>query len=238
MTSEHLKEMLVNKECWSRKKTLRMIYHQFYKQIEQATVGDRIIEIGSGIGVGKEFIPNLEITDIYNNPWLDSVESAYKLSYKDKSIDTLILFDVWHHLEYPFAALNEFRRVLKPKGRVIIFDPDMSILGRIIYGLLHHEPLGFTHKFQTQITKPITYFAAQSSAYRFFVKKQSPEALNKWNKIETNRIVSFAYIGTGGFKGPSLYPSWLFSAINAFDRSLQMFSNLFSVRLLLVLEKH
>lgn len=114
----------------------------------------------------------------------------------------------------------------------------MSILGRFIYGLLHHEPLGFTHKFQSQITEPVTYFAAQSSAYRFFVRNESPEVLNQWNKIETNRIVSFAYVGTGGFKGPSLYPSWLFSTVRSIDSSLQIFSNLLSVRLLVVLEKN
>ena len=28
----------------------------------------------------------------------------------------LILFDVWHHLEYPGSAMAEFARVLAPKG--------------------------------------------------------------------------------------------------------------------------
>ena len=70
------------------------------------------------------------------------------MSFEDGSVANLILFDVWHHLEYPAAALAEFHRVLVPQGRLIIFDPAMGLLGRIVYGLFHHEPLGLKDKIQ------------------------------------------------------------------------------------------
>jgi hypothetical protein len=52
--------------------------------------------------------------------------------------------DVWHHLEHPANALAEFRRVLVPRGRVIILEPAMSVVGRLVYGNCHHEPWAST----------------------------------------------------------------------------------------------
>ena len=84
------------------------------------------------------------ITDLFPNPWIDRVESAYNLSFSDNSISHLILFDVWHHLEYPVNALKEAHRVLTSGGTLIIMEPAMSVLGRIVYGKFHHEPLGLS----------------------------------------------------------------------------------------------
>ncbi|MGQ9832452.1 MAG: methyltransferase domain-containing protein, partial [Candidatus Villigracilaceae bacterium] len=81
-------------------------------------------------------------TDVFPNPWLDRVENAYKLSFADQTISDLILIDVFHHLRYPGTALQEFWRVLAPGGRVLIFDPYLGLLGWIVYGLFHPEPLG------------------------------------------------------------------------------------------------
>ena len=66
------------------------------------------------------------------------------LTFADESVANLILFDVWHHLEYPGTALAEFQRVLAKGGRLVIFDPAMGLLGRAVYGLCHHEPLALT----------------------------------------------------------------------------------------------
>ena len=64
----------------------------------------------------------------------------------------LILFDVWHHLEHPANALAEFRRVLVPKGRVILLEPAMSLVARLVYGRCHHEPLGFDTLLSDRLT--------------------------------------------------------------------------------------
>jgi hypothetical protein len=46
-------------------------------------------------------IPECVTTDIFPNPWLDRVENAYALNFADASVGNLILFDVFHHLEFP-----------------------------------------------------------------------------------------------------------------------------------------
>ena len=87
----------------------------------------------------KTVIPECITSDLFENPWLDRVENIYKLSFDKESVSNLILFDVWHHLEYPAKALAEASRVLVPQGRLIIMEPAMSLLGKIVYGNFHRK---------------------------------------------------------------------------------------------------
>src|ERR1700737_886844 len=124
----HLDEMLRNRESWDRRPVLRKIYETFYREIALHLADPRqgrIVELGSGIGVAKEFIPNCITTDIFPNPWLDQQENAYALTFTDSSVSNLILLDVFHHLIYPGTALKEFHRVLRVKGRVIMLERAM-----------------------------------------------------------------------------------------------------------------
>ena len=107
---------------------------------------------------------------------VDRVENAYSLSFPGDRSQTH-LFDVWHHLEYPGTALAEFYRVLTPGGRLVIFDPAMGILGRIVYGLFHHEPLGLRDEIRWWAPagfspSEMTYYAAQGNAHRIFFSKK------------------------------------------------------------------
>src|SRR5439155_1618562 len=151
-------------------------YRDFYMEIAGELRRDlpgETVEIGSGIGNLKTVVPGALATDIFPNPWLDRIENAYGLSFRDESVAHLILFDVWHHLQYPGTALAEFRRVLTRGGRLIIFDPAMGLLGRMVYGLFHHEPLGLMDDLPWWAPAgfspdEMTYYAAQGNAHRVF----------------------------------------------------------------------
>jgi SAM-dependent methyltransferase len=241
---QHLIEMRSNREAWQRRHLLRIIYGRFYELIRQnvAPVPGAIVELGSGIGAVKEFIPECVTTDIFPNPWLDRRENAYALSFPDESVGSLILLDVFHHLEYPGTALNEFRRVLSNGGRVIIFDPAMGLLGRITYGLFHHEPLG--------LRQPITwlapegfnpetanYYAAQANASRVFLGDQFTEELKAWKLLRIEQRPEIAYIASGGFSKPQLYPCAALPMLHGLERILTGWPQYFATRLLIVLQK-
>jgi SAM-dependent methyltransferase len=238
---QHNTEILLNKSYWEKKPGLRKSYYHLYQKIE-SQITDKspglTLEIGSGIGRIKDIIPYCTTSDIFQNPWLEKTENAYQISYPYQSLSNIILFDVWHHLEFPIAFLKEAERVLKPGGKVILMEPDMSWIGRFIYGNFHHEPLAFQHEFDlATIAKQNTYFAAQASAWRFFVKKELPINLDHWKKPSIKRIVSFAYLASGGFSGPSFYPAFSYPIIKVIDKLLGLFPSLFSARLLVILEK-
>jgi SAM-dependent methyltransferase len=242
--SQHQFEIQANRNHWQRKPLLGNIYRRFYELIKTRLQRGVSLELGSGIGQIKSFIPDCITSDLFPNPGIDRVESAYALSFEDGILNNIILFDVWHHLEYPGAALRECYRVLAPGGRVIIFEPAMGALPRAIYRLLHHEPLGFGESICWE--PPVSfdlgnapYFAAQARAWRIFHNGEcSSKHLAGWRIIECTAWSDFAYLASGGFSKPALYPSFCLAWIEMLDRLLTRFHQAtFAARMLVVLEK-
>lgn len=242
---QHNIEIHQNLDLWNNKPILQKIYNQFYKligkQVRQDIEG-RIVELGSGIGNLKSVIPNCICTDIFANPWIDQTENAYKLSFSDESVSNLILFDVWHHLEFPGTVLQEFDRVLKPGGRVIIFDPAISLLGSIVYGWFHHEPINFMKKIQWSAPpgfsyEKANYYAAQGNATRIFKFNKYKQYFSNWNIVKVKTFSSISYVASGGYSGRQLYPDRFFSLMKFIDKACDLFPLFFATRMLVVLEK-
>lgn len=242
---QHNREIHENRKAWTRKRVLRRTYAEFYRamcaNIEPSIPGIKV-ELGSGMGNVKDHLPECITTDLFPNPWLDRVENAYHMSFPDSSVGHLILFDVWHHLEHPANALTEFRRVLAPRGRVILLEPAMSVVGRMFYGSCHHEPLGFKTPLSDKLADlddpdATRYFAAQSSSHRIFVRRELPRLLAGWDICAIHRITSFAYLGSGGFRGPQIYPEAFYPLVKFADRVLGMAPSLFAARLLVCISK-
>jgi SAM-dependent methyltransferase len=244
-TEQHNREIHENRRAWDAKPVLREVYNDLYRRLAQQLAPSSLgqtVELGSGMGNIKKFVPECITTDLFPNPWLDRVENAYALSFQDHSLANLILFDVWHHLEYPANALAEATRVLAPGGRLIIMDPAMSLTGHFVYGLFHHEPLGCDTVFASA---PVTldehaklpYFAAQSSAHRLLEKQEIPQLLDGWRVVDIEWITSFAYLASGGFRGRQLYPAGALPLVRSLDRLLGRWPKLFAARLLVVLTR-
>ncbi len=242
---QHNREIQENRISWDKKPSLQKAYGYFYSlmagQVDYQLAGVKL-EVGSGMGNIKKFIPDCITSDLFPNPWLDRVESIYGLNFSDESVSNLILFDVWHHLEHPANALAEARRVLVPEGKLIIMEPAMSLLGKLVYGRCHHEPVGFDVAISPAIadmSQPESnrYFAAQASAHRIFKNRELPKLLEGWSIQSIEEITSFAYWGTGGFSGPQLYLDKLYPSIQAMDKILGLFPSFFAARLLITLKK-
>ena len=241
----HQTEILQNQRSWDRKRILRRIYQRFHERIAAvlpSAMEGQIIELGSGVADITQTIPGCIRTDLFPNPWIAQVENAYQLSFQDGSGSAIILFDVFHHLRYPGTALQEFWRVLGPGGRVIIFDPGMSLLGRVVYGSLHPEPLGF----QDPITwsapgawsaEDIDYYAAQANAHRIFVHKEIDLSAEGWKLVAVRRYADLSYVASGGYSKAQLYPDFLLPVMFGIDTAASLFPGIFTTRLLVVLEK-
>jgi len=241
---QHNVEIHENRRHWERKPLLRRVYSQFSREIAgrvDRTTSGLVVELGSGMGHIKEHLPDCITTDLFPNEWLDRVENAYCLNFNTSAVSHLILFDVWHHLEYPGTALSEFYRVLTDRGKVIIFDPAMGILGRFVFGAFHHEPLGLGEDIHWNAPAGLTladfgYYAAQGNASRVFGSSAFSEQLRYWRVVEVSYFSGLAYLGSGGFRGPQLYPMAALPLLNRVDSFLSRFPSLAS-RMLVVLEK-
>jgi hypothetical protein len=234
-----------NQEYWKRKPLLRTLYGDFYRLISNHLSGlpeRKIVELGSGLGNIHDVIPECIRTDLFPNPWIDQIENAYKLSFTDESVSDLILTDVFHHLKYPGTALHELHRVLRKGGRVIMLEPCISMLGLLVYGVLHEEPIAITKEIrwfapQNWTPENIDYYAGQGNATRIFATEKYRSNLKNWQSIKTIRLSAIAYAASGGFSKPQLYPTALLPFIKRSEKILDLFPILFATRLLVILEK-
>lgn len=241
----HNDEIHENAVAWERKPTLQRCYKQFHELIAShlsRLPQGKVVELGSGIGNIKETIPECIRTDLFENPWLDQIENAYALSFEDGSVADLILFDVFHHLRHPGFALQEFARVLKPGGRVHIFEPRISLLGRLVYGTCHPEPIGWRDPIEWEAPRDwspgqIDYYAAQGNATRLFVLGQDMDQWSGWRLVTCEQRSALAYVLSGGYSKPQLYPTAAYPLIKRLEQCADWLPAVFATRLLVVLEK-
>ena len=118
----------------------------------------------------------------------------------------------------------------------------MSFLGKLIYGLFHHEPLGLLKPISWFAPdgfdpKETAYYAAQANASRVFLGNQFKAALILWDIPILECLPDIAYAASGGFSKPQFYPSSFLPVIRAFEKILALWPNLFATRLLVVLER-
>lgn len=66
---------------------------------------------------------------------IDIFATAYKTGLSDDSVDTILCTFVLEHLEQPQVAMDEFYRIIKPGGCVILSAP--------LYWHLHEQPRDF-----------------------------------------------------------------------------------------------
>lgn len=236
---QHQAEIQTNRQFWERKPLLQEIYRSFYERIIariDRSVPGRVVEIGSGIGNLREYFPEALATDLFPNPWLDLVCDGYELPFKTGALSHLILFDVFHHLEAPVAFFKEARRVLAPGGRVLIFDPYISLASWPAYGIFHHEPVAYTSNidFRSELPRPRKYYAAQGNATRLFFK--NTEWLPaEWKILNAERFAAFSYLLSGGFSKPALYPASMLKPMRQADQIFSALPQLFGGRCLVTL---
>ncbi len=238
---QHQSEIQQNLRSWEAKPLLQKIYAGFYERIValiDERIAGRIVEIGSGIGNLKSRLPRALATDLFPNPWLDLVCDGYDLPFRDGSVSHLVLFDVFHHLEAPNAFLKEARRVLSPAGRLILFEPFISVCSLPVYGLLHHEPVAMSKAINlTQdFPRPRAYYAAQGNATRLFFRKEFSRWPIAWNVFHAEAFGCFHYLVSGGFSKPTMYPAGSLDAFRKLDAMLSRWPRLFGGRCLIGLQ--
>ena len=235
-----------NRKIYQNKDLIKIIYNNYYKNIKKniyLSDKKKILELGSGGGNIKKVIKECITSDQFRNKNIDRIENIYKINFKKNSISNIILIDVFHHLQFPSLALKEIHKVLIKNGRIIMVEPAMGLIPRIVYKIFHYEPNGFNLRIKwNNIPKKIPlsnqYFAAQSMPWRAFFLKE----LNLKSKYSIKLIKpfsDFAFLLSGGYSYKALYPKILYSLIKLIDKILTSISiRIFSARMLIVLEKN
>jgi SAM-dependent methyltransferase len=236
---QHQAEIQQNLRFWRSKPLLQEVYAGFYRRIVRLIdpgIPGAVLEVGSGIGNLKAHYPTAICSDLFPNPWLDLVCDGYELPFGDSSLSHLVLFDVFHHLQAPCAFLKEARRVLVPGGRLILFEPYISLASYPVYGLLHHEPIGWRAPIETteSAPNPRSYYAAQGNATRLYFRDNGG-ATRDWKMVHAEAFAAFSYFLSGGYSKPATYPRSCLPFLQAIDRQLSRWPKLFGGRCLVAL---
>ena len=243
---DHKKIDYKNRKIYQNKKLLKIIYDSYYKKVKKniyISNNKKILELGSGGGNIKKVIKECITSDQFKSKNIDRIENIYKINFKKNSISNIILIDVFHHLQFPSLALKEIHRVLIKNGKIIMVEPAMGLIPRIVYKIFHYEPNGFNLRIKwNNIPKKIPlsnqYFAAQSIPWRaFFLKELNLRSRYKIKLIKP--FSDFAFLLSGGYSYKAFYPKFLYSLIKLIDKILTSISiKIFSARMLIVLEKN
>ncbi len=134
-----------HREVLQTKTVLRDLYAEIYRKMVEleklyvtASGGVRL-EIGSGGGFLKDFLPDLVTTDIKHLSFVDCQCSAYTLPVADSCVKTIFCRDALHHVGEIRRFFREAHRVLRPGGGIIACEPANTILSRFFYMAFHHE---------------------------------------------------------------------------------------------------
>jgi ubiquinone/menaquinone biosynthesis C-methylase UbiE len=115
--------------------------------------GNRILDVGCGWGRELSRLPNAVGIDVVL-PFLKTAKKyvkndialadAHCLPFSTNSFDFIVISEVIEHLTDTVKVLNELKRVLKPKGKLLIQTPNKVLtLGKFISS----EKCGHVHEF-------------------------------------------------------------------------------------------
>jgi SAM-dependent methyltransferase len=246
-----LERFAAHRQAWATNVALRTLYQDWYgkvrAQLPAAALGP-FIELGSGPGFAREFIPELQLSDLVRAPWHDhAIDAARALPFAERSLGALVLFDVLHHLASPATFFDEATRVLAPGGRVILCEPSVSALSYPIYRWLHdedldmgvdpfadasHAPSAPKDPFESNQAIPTLMFARARGRATF---AQRFPALTL-RSLE--RFAGPAYPASGGFGRGPLLPLALWKGLHALETALPAATfRAIGFRMLVVLEK-
>lgn len=137
---------LLRRQVIRNKPILEAIYREWYTKILLSLRSQtlRVLELGSGAGFLKEYLPNVITSEVFPLEGIDTVIDATKIDLPDSSLDAIVMTDVLHHIPNIDSFFSEAIRTLRPGGRVVMIEPWNTKWSKPIFKYLHHEPFN-TH---------------------------------------------------------------------------------------------
>jgi SAM-dependent methyltransferase len=216
---------LSHRAQWERKKSIRLLYRDFHRQLLDNCPEGRVLDIGSGTAHIKEFSADIVSTDILPFPGIDAVADAHRLPFADQSFSGVVMLDVLHHLERPVEFLKEASRVLRVGGRLAMIEPAMTALARRFYDRFHEEPVDMQadafaavkinpdrNPFDANQAIPSLLFATEPA------RRRVEQTIPSLGVRRVDWLSLLAYPMSGGFQKWSLMPAPLVAPTLALER--------------------
>lgn len=213
-----------------RKYFLHEVYKYYYKILYHALTDKnkkgQIIELGSGGGFIKKFIPHAITSDILKLPKIDMQFSALDMPFKAKSVNAFVMIDVFHHINDVEKFLSEANRCLKKNGQIIMIEPASTPFGKFIYKFFHHEPYVAHAPWHFATTGPLS--GANSALPWIVFIRDKKKFKKKYPTLKVEKLEAhtpFRYLLSGGFTVRQLLPNSFYPIIVRLEKLLSPYNH-------------
>jgi len=106
---------------------------------------ERVLEVGASHKPNRELFPHVIAGDILYYPGLDLQFDAHHLPFADKSFSTIVCIEVLEHCHTPQQVINEFHRLLKDDGKLILSTRFVFPIHDAPYDYYRYTKYGLKH---------------------------------------------------------------------------------------------
>ncbi len=238
---DSVERTLFHKNIILKKKFLKNLYIEWYavfvKNLKKLPKG-KLVELGSGGGFLKDFIPEIITSDVLDLPEIDMKFSATDLPFKDNEVAAIFMIDTFHHIHSSKDFLKEANRVLKKNGKIIMIEPANSVFGRFIYKNFHHEAFYPEGNWKLQGKGPMS---DANGALPWIVFERDykifKQYFDKLELIDIKYHTAFRYLISGGVSFRQLVPNFMFNPIKYFEKFIELFTKQISMFVTIDIEK-
>lgn len=206
----------IRKRIIREKSFLRKIYHEWYQSIIKSLPKDNagpILELGSGGGFLKDYIPGLIASEILLIDDVDIILDGQCLPFRKGTLQGIVMVDVFHHIPCAKSFISDAALCVKPGGFMIMIEPWNTQWSQIIYRYLHHEPFHPAAKNWdfarggplSQANSALPWMVFERDRTKF--EREFPQ----WRIHEKTLHTPLCYLLSGGVSLRSFMPGMLFS---------------------------
>jgi SAM-dependent methyltransferase len=211
---------VLRRQVLETKPFLRLIYAEWYSLIIHA-LGCRqdVLELGSGAGFLKEHLPRVITSEVFEIPGIDIVLDACDLPFSNKSLDAIVMTDVFHHVPNVRRFLSEATRCIRPGGKIVMIEPWRTGWSEWVYTNFHSEPFLPDATWEIPSTGPLS---GANGALPWIVFERDRSVYSKyfpqWQISRLTPLMPIVYLLSGGVSMRSLVPGWLYRPMRALEK--------------------
>lgn len=212
----------LRREIIREKVFLRSIYTEWYQRIVSALTHRKdVLELGSGAGFLPELLPDVITSEVFETPGIQLVADACDLPLPDRSLDAIVMTDVFHHIPDVGRFLREAARCIRPGGKIIMVEPWRTPWSEWVYTRLHSEPFVPQGGWEIPKTGPLS---GANGALPWIVLERDRAVFEReyaqWQIKAIEPLMPFSYLLSGGVSMRSLVPGWLYSMVRVLESRL------------------
>ena len=234
-------QSLIIKKKYLLRKAFENFYTKFKSDLSYSRYDNRnhkILELGSGGGFIKEFLPNVITSDIYEEI-ADMQIDAQTLPFKEGELKGILMTSVFHHIPNVELFFSEVNRTLCSGGICAIVEPCNTFFSKFFYTLFHHEPFNPASKGwifdqtdpMSDTNQALSWIVFERDIELF--KKKFPDLVLEKKEY----LSSLGYILSGGVGYRSIIPNFLNKYIIHLEGFLSLFNKYYSVSWYILVRK-